>query len=120
MLIGAEDKVFRRNHTLALCVGVEIRPVAAVCFFPNPQRCRSGVCGTGEVARRSCGASLPVRLSGSRYGLLGRSNVLIYSKEVVGIVLSLDVRQTIVVVSIGGANTILTLFHHEVYVGAPG
>src|SRR5450755_5059408 len=44
-------------------------------------------------------------------------NILIYAKEIGWIVLALDNCKALVVVPVGGFDTLLTLFHHEVHVG---
>ena len=51
--------------------------------------------------------------------LSGRSNILVYSKQVAGIVLFLQSGQPLVIVAVGGLDSRFPLIvHHEVRVGA--
>ena len=47
-----------------------------------------------------------------------RADILVDAKEVRRIVLLFDLDQTIVIVAIGGPDTVLSLFHHEIDVCA--
>lgn len=47
-------------------------------------------------------------------------DVLVNAEDVRGVVLRLDTREAVVVVTVGGADTLLALVHHEVDVRPPG
>lgn len=46
--------------------------------------------------------------------LYPRLDVLVDVEDVVGVVVRLDLGQTVIVVTVGGANSFLALFHHEI------